>query len=176
MAPSELSRLALSLTKEVSGEEEEAESRDMAEAEGELDSSQLEVLSEAPVGVLGAAVLTSAATFCCGGQEAASKLQLSDETEKSSMKSQTAGANHHPSERWFGFFCSFSLLQFSPCSLFAFSASEVLSWESWESDVRAAAGSAVFRKEKGRGRPSAGGGQNLNQKGCLACPFTRQVQ
>ncbi|XP_070834949.1 nuclear receptor coactivator 7 isoform X2 [Chaetodon trifascialis] len=90
VAPSELSKLALSLTKEVSGEEEEAESRDMAEAEEELNNSRLEVLSEASVGVLGAAVLSSAATFCCGGQEVASQLQRSDDTEKSCMKSQTA--------------------------------------------------------------------------------------
>ncbi|XP_029316323.1 nuclear receptor coactivator 7 isoform X2 [Cottoperca gobio] len=92
VAPSDLSSLALSLTKEVSGEEE-AESRDMAEAEVELDSSPLEVLPEA-VGGLGVAVLSSAATFCCGGQEVASKVKkellLSDETGKSSVKSQTA--------------------------------------------------------------------------------------
>ncbi|XP_051252276.1 oxidation resistance protein 1 isoform X2 [Dicentrarchus labrax] len=90
VAPSELSSQALSLTKEVSGEEEEAESRDMAEAEGELDSSPLEVLSEASVGVLGVAVLSSAATFCCGGQEAASKLLHSEETQKTSVRSESA--------------------------------------------------------------------------------------
>lgn len=85
-APSDLSSLALSLTKEVS-ENEEAESRDMAEAERELDSSPLEVLSEASVGALGVA-------FCCGGQEAASNVKTellhTDEAEKSSVKSQTA--------------------------------------------------------------------------------------
>ncbi|XP_027130604.1 oxidation resistance protein 1 isoform X2 [Larimichthys crocea] len=90
VAPSELTNLALSLTKEVSGEEEEAESRDMAEAECELDSSPIEVLSEASVGSLSVAVLSSAATFCCGGQEAASKLLHSDETVKPSVKSETA--------------------------------------------------------------------------------------
>uniref|UniRef100_UPI0037E7DEA4 oxidation resistance protein 1 isoform X2 n=1 Tax=Semicossyphus pulcher TaxID=241346 RepID=UPI0037E7DEA4 len=95
VALSDMSSLALSLTKEVSvEEEEEAESRDMAEAEGELDSSPLEGLSEASAGVLGVAVLSSAATFCCGGQEVPSKVkteQLStDETQKSSVKSQTA--------------------------------------------------------------------------------------
>nr|XP_046268609.1 nuclear receptor coactivator 7 isoform X2 [Scatophagus argus] len=89
VAPSELNSLALSLTKEASEEEEEAESRDMAEAEGELDSSPLEVLSEASVGVLGVAVLSSAATFCCGGQETESKLNT-EETEKASVKSETA--------------------------------------------------------------------------------------
>ncbi|KAM8737017.1 oxidation resistance protein 1 isoform 2-T2 [Acanthopagrus schlegelii] len=89
-APSALS-LDLSLTKEASAEEEEAESRDMAEAEEELNSSPLEVLSEASVGVLGVAVLSSAATFCCGGQEAASNLRHSDEKDKSTVKSNTAG-------------------------------------------------------------------------------------
>ncbi|XP_031137895.1 nuclear receptor coactivator 7 isoform X3 [Sander lucioperca] len=86
LPPSDLSSVALSLTTEVSGEEE-AESRDMAEAEGELDSSPLEVLSEASVGGLGVAVLSSAATFCCGGQEV---LLHTDEKGKSSVKSQTA--------------------------------------------------------------------------------------
>lgn len=96
VAPSDLSSLALGLTREVSVEEE-AESRDMAEAEGELDSSPLEVLSEASVGGLGVAVLSSAATFCCGGQEAASKVKKEllqmDEAGKSSVKSLTAGMN-----------------------------------------------------------------------------------
>ncbi|XP_056249133.1 oxidation resistance protein 1 isoform X2 [Seriola aureovittata] len=91
-ASSELSSLALSLTKEVSGDEE-VESRDMAEAEREFDSSPLEVLSEESVSGLGVAVLSSAATFCCGGQEVASKLKTellhTDDTEKTN-KSQTA--------------------------------------------------------------------------------------
>ncbi|KAI3367670.1 hypothetical protein L3Q82_026501 [Scortum barcoo] len=96
VAPSDLSSLALSLTKEAPGEEEEeeeeeGESRDMAEVEGELDSSPLEVLSEASAGVLGVAVLSSAATFCCGGQEAPRKVKAdTDRTEASSVKSQTA--------------------------------------------------------------------------------------
>lgn len=112
VAHSELSNLALGLTKEVSGEEEEAESRDMAEAERELDGSPLGVLSEASVGVL-----SSAATFCCGGQEVASKLRPG-ETEKSSVKSETAGTHvdRDPSERSLIFFFSFSLPQFSPFS------------------------------------------------------------
>lgn len=88
-APSDLSSLALSLTKDISGNDQ-AESRDMAEAELELDSSPLEVLSEASVGALGVA-------FCCGGQEAVSNVKMellhSDEAEKSSVKSQTAGTN-----------------------------------------------------------------------------------
>lgn len=91
---SDLSSLGLSLTKDVS-EEEETESRDMAEAELELDSSPLEVLSEVSVGGLGAVVLNSAATFCCGGQEAESKMKIelvhSDETKMSDVKSQAAG-------------------------------------------------------------------------------------
>lgn len=102
-----MSSLALSLTKEVSGEEEEeAESRDMAEAEGELNTHPLEVLSEASAGVL-----SSAATFCCGGQETASKVKTelphADETDKSSVKSQTAGTNVNsdPSVRDGSFFC-----------------------------------------------------------------------
>lgn len=107
-APSELS-LALSLTKKASAEEEEAESRDMAEAEEELNNSPLEVQSEASVGVLGVAVLSSAATFCCGGQEAASKLRHSDEKDKSTVKKNTAGTSviYGPSERFF--LCLFSL-------------------------------------------------------------------
>ncbi|XP_041668381.1 nuclear receptor coactivator 7 isoform X2 [Cheilinus undulatus] len=97
VAPSDLSGLALSLTKEVSveeEEEEEAESRDMAEAEGELDKSPPEGLLEEPTGVLGVAVLSSAATFCCGGQEAERRGKMEqrsrDDREKSSVKSQTA--------------------------------------------------------------------------------------
>lgn len=92
-APADVSRLALSLTKEVS-EDEEAESKDMAEAEQELDSSPLEVLTEASVGSLGVAVLSSAATFCCGSQEVTSKVNMdqlqSEEMEKTSVKNQTA--------------------------------------------------------------------------------------
>lgn len=93
-APADLSKLALSPTKEVS-EDEEAESKDMAEVEQELDSSPLEVLTEASVGSL--AVLSSAATFCCGSQEVASKVNMdqlqSEEMEKTSVKNQTAGLN-----------------------------------------------------------------------------------
>ncbi|KAL3049297.1 hypothetical protein OYC64_008707 [Pagothenia borchgrevinki] len=93
LAPSDLSSLALSLTKEVSGEEE-AESRDMEEVEGELDSSPPELLCESSDGGLGVSVLSGAATFCCGAPEAASKVRtgllLNDETGKISVKSQTA--------------------------------------------------------------------------------------
>lgn len=86
----DLSSLALSLTTDVS-EEEELESRDMAEAELELDGSSLKVLSEASVGALGVAVLSSAATFCCGGDEAERKAR----TEPlHTAKSQAAGTAH----------------------------------------------------------------------------------
>lgn len=61
VAHSEFSSMALGL-------EEEAGSRDMAEAEKELDAQ-----SEVSVGVLGVAVLSSAATFCCRGQEVVNK-------------------------------------------------------------------------------------------------------
>ncbi|XP_030574571.1 nuclear receptor coactivator 7 isoform X2 [Archocentrus centrarchus] len=92
-AASDLSSLALNLTKEVS-EDEEAESRDMAEAERELASSPVEVLAEASVGSLGVAVLSSAATFCCGSQEVASKANMdllhAGKREKTSVKNQTA--------------------------------------------------------------------------------------
>ncbi|KAF7660526.1 hypothetical protein LDENG_00280310 [Lucifuga dentata] len=91
-APSDLrSGLTLSLSREAFGDEE-AEIRDMVEAERELDSSPLEVLSEQSVGALGVAVLSSAATFCCGGQDTGSKvrMELLHKREKS-MKSQTTG-------------------------------------------------------------------------------------
>lgn len=62
----------------------------MAEAERELDSSPLEVLSDASVGPLGV-------TFCCGGQETPSNVKTellhTNKTEKFSVKSQTAGMN-----------------------------------------------------------------------------------
>ncbi|XP_062253017.1 nuclear receptor coactivator 7 isoform X2 [Platichthys flesus] len=74
-ASSDLSSLALSLTKEVSGDEE-AESRDMR--------CPLELLSEASVGGLGVGVLSSGTSFCGGGQELANtKLMQADDTEKS---------------------------------------------------------------------------------------------
>ncbi|XP_031703698.1 nuclear receptor coactivator 7 isoform X1 [Anarrhichthys ocellatus] len=124
VAASDLSRLALSLTKEVSGEEEEeAESRDMAEAEVELDSSPLEVLSEASEGDLGVADLSGAATFCCGGQEAVSKVKTeplhTDETGMPSEKSRTAGTdvNRDLSQRWLIVFVSIFLRHESALAL-----------------------------------------------------------
>ncbi|XP_061599849.1 nuclear receptor coactivator 7 isoform X2 [Cololabis saira] len=62
-APSNLPSVAFSFSKEVC-EDEEAESRDMAEVEQELENSPHEELSSG-----GLDVLSSAATFCCGGQE-----------------------------------------------------------------------------------------------------------
>ncbi|XP_017266313.1 oxidation resistance protein 1 isoform X2 [Kryptolebias marmoratus] len=67
-------------------EEEEAEGRDVVQAERELGCSSLEVLSEESAG--GLAVLSSAATFCCGGQETDCK--EAPDTERSSVKSQSA--------------------------------------------------------------------------------------
>lgn len=87
VAHSELSSLAQGPTKEVS---EEAEGRDVLETERESAGSPTGVLSEASV--LGVGVLSSAATFCCGGQEVTNK-PGGDETDKSSVKSETAGAN-----------------------------------------------------------------------------------
>ncbi|XP_072220804.1 oxidation resistance protein 1 isoform X2 [Leuresthes tenuis] len=87
-APSDLPCLALSLTREVS-EDEESDSKDMAEAEQELECSPPRVQSEESAG--GLAVLSSAATFCCGGQEVASKMKTDLlDTEKSSANSQMA--------------------------------------------------------------------------------------
>ncbi|KAM9355710.1 nuclear receptor coactivator 7 isoform 2-T2 [Pholidichthys leucotaenia] len=68
--------------KEVS-EDEETESRDMAEAERELDSSPID-------GGLGVSVLSSAATFCCGGQEEANVVRTdTDEAGKFCVKSRS---------------------------------------------------------------------------------------
>lgn len=173
---SDLSSLGLSLTKDVS-EEEEMESRDMAEAELELDSSPLEVLSEASVGGLGAVVLNSAATFCCGGQEAESKMKMellhNDDTQTSNVKSQTTGTIDDDDL----FSCFHSLFPNSTSVFFLFSSTaNVISRWFWESDVCAAAGSAARRKEKRCRRSSSGVNQNFTAKGCMACPFTREVQ
>ncbi|XP_020569147.1 oxidation resistance protein 1-like isoform X3 [Oryzias latipes] len=59
-------------------EEEEAESRDMAEVEQELDGNSPGELSEKSVG--GLAVLSSAASLCCGGQEEAGKASADSQT------------------------------------------------------------------------------------------------
>lgn len=57
-------------------EEEEPESRDMAEVEKELDSGLLDGLYEPAV----ATVLNSTAAFCCGGPEATSELSREEAT------------------------------------------------------------------------------------------------
>lgn len=136
-------------------EEEEAESRDMAEAEMEMEMegsprgapSEPSELSEPSVGALGVAVLSSAATLCCGVHDVANKKPHADEAEKSSVKGETAGTKVKPSERCFSiFFCNL------PPALFAPSAPEVSS-QSRQSDVCAVAGSAACREEEGCGRP-----------------------
>uniref|UniRef100_A0A1A8KBG7 TLDc domain-containing protein n=1 Tax=Nothobranchius kuhntae TaxID=321403 RepID=A0A1A8KBG7_NOTKU len=77
------------LSKEVSEGEGEEESRDMVEAERELNASPLKALSEETVGSL--AVLSSAATFCCGGKETASQVKTEPpDSEESSIKSPSA--------------------------------------------------------------------------------------
>ncbi|KAM6912244.1 oxidation resistance protein 1 [Xenentodon cancila] len=83
-APSNLPRLALSLSKEVS-EDEEAESRDMADVERELDNSPHEELSE--VSTAGLDVLSSAATFCCGGQDSTSQVKTELQDTKTPRRS-----------------------------------------------------------------------------------------
>ena len=85
-APLNLPSLTLSLTKEVS-EDEESESRDMAEVERELESGPGGG-SEVPSG--GLDVLSSAASFCCGAQEPTSKVT----TEPRDAKSQTKSMSH----------------------------------------------------------------------------------
>lgn len=71
-------------------EEEEAESRDMAEVEQELDGNSPGELSEKSVG--GLAVLSSAASLCCGGQEEAGKASADSQTPGGSTFSFTS--NH----------------------------------------------------------------------------------
>ncbi|XP_058470705.1 nuclear receptor coactivator 7 isoform X1 [Solea solea] len=88
-ASSELSSLALGPTREAAGGDAEAESRDMAEAERMLDSSLLELLSDSSVGGVGVAVLSSAASFCCVGQEVTSAVKPGDDKGPLHVKSQT---------------------------------------------------------------------------------------
>ncbi|XP_016893617.1 oxidation resistance protein 1 isoform X3 [Cynoglossus semilaevis] len=89
----DMSSLALSLTKEVCGHEEEAEGRDRAAAERELDRSPPELLSEGSVSGLGVAVLSSAASFCCGGQETTGRVMQQTEVQgKLNVKSQSTGS------------------------------------------------------------------------------------
>lgn len=84
----------MSLTKEVCGHEEEAEGRDRAAAERELDRSPPELLSEGSVSGLGVAVLSSAASFCCGGQETTGRVMQQTEVQgKLNVKSQSTGRN-----------------------------------------------------------------------------------
>lgn len=85
--PSRVSAVAsdlsvVSLTKDAPEEEAEA---------AELENSPLEVRSEACVGGLGAVVLNSAATFCCGGQEAEKKATTTEPTEPSDVDGHATG-------------------------------------------------------------------------------------
>ena len=92
------SSLTLSLSKGGSEEEEEEgadrESRD--EAERQREGSPLEELAVQSAGPLGVAVLSSAATFCCGGQETAGNkvkmelVHLNDKEKEFHLKNQTS--------------------------------------------------------------------------------------
>ncbi|KAM3871230.1 oxidation resistance protein 1 [Diretmus argenteus] len=93
------SSLALSLSKEFL-ENEPTESRDMAKVERELTSSPLEELVEQSAGAVGVAVLSSAATFCCGGQEEGNKVKMEPlHTNDTDVKSQTAAPRRPSSGR-----------------------------------------------------------------------------
>jgi len=172
LAASDLSRLALSRTKEVSREEEDAESRDMAKAEVELESSPLEVLSEPPGGDLGVAVLSSAATVCCGGQEAESKVTTellhTDETGMSSEKSPTAGTdvNQDRSQRWLIVLFLFFFTTTQPLLFVLLSAPRRSSAVNPGSlmFVRLRVQSSAGRKKKGAGGLQLGSSQPLQRR------------
>lgn len=145
--------LALSLTREVSGEEEESESRDMEEAEGELDGS-----------------CSNTATFCSGGQGTAST-QHTVETKPS----ETASKN-----------VKLAIITVTSCLshplvltvglLLTLSAAEVIYLQRRQFDVRAAAVSVAFRKEKEPRSPPDRVCQDFTQTGCLARPVTGEVR
>lgn len=130
-APSVLPSPSLGLTKE-----EETESRDMAAVEAGLDSGSLEVQPEDPLGSL--TVLSSAATFCCGGPEA----ELPD-AEKSA-ESETTDGKICPTFTSAAFDRSASLLEVCLLS----SSSEAIGGKSREFDVCTTAGSVVCSKEE----------------------------
>ncbi|XP_046871748.1 nuclear receptor coactivator 7 [Hypomesus transpacificus] len=98
------SSLTLSLSKGGSEEEEEEgadrESRD--EAERQREGSPLEELAVQSAGPLGVAVLSSAATFCCGGQETAGNkvkmelVHLNDKEKEFHLKNQTSSSRTFP--------------------------------------------------------------------------------
>lgn len=154
-----------SLTEKVA---EEAGSRDVVETTKESTGSPLEP------SVLGVGVLSSAATFCCGGQEATNKAGGSD-----AEKSCTAGASVKPGLLETSLISHIFHLpqEFSPFSLRLPSRPrDVVRVQSGRCDVCSAAGSAVCRKGKGGGKPSAGRHQGFAQTGCLARPVTREVR
>ncbi|CAB1330640.1 unnamed protein product [Coregonus sp. 'balchen'] len=85
------SALALSL---VQGVSEEEKSSDMAEWQLEGKGSPLEELVMQSSGAVGVAVLSSTATFCCGGQEAAgTRMELVD---REGMEKQQSVRNQTP--------------------------------------------------------------------------------
>ncbi|XP_041703055.1 nuclear receptor coactivator 7 isoform X1 [Coregonus clupeaformis] len=93
------SALALSL---VQGVSEEEKSSDMAEWQLEGKGSPLEELVMQSSGAVGVAVLSSTATFCCGGQEAAGTgMELVDREgmeKQQSVRNQTPGPSRLSSE------------------------------------------------------------------------------
>lgn len=144
---SELAGLALSLTKEVSGVEEEADSRDMEEAEAELDR-----------------ISNHTATFCSGGQGTAST-QHTVETKPP----ETAGKNLKL------VWSSWQLLMITVGCLFIPSAAEVV-LQRRRFDVRAAAVWIAFRKEMEPRSPPDRVCQDFTQTGRLARPVTGEVR
>ncbi|XP_056151797.1 nuclear receptor coactivator 7 isoform X2 [Lampris incognitus] len=94
------SSLALGLNRDVS-EDEWLDSNDMAEAERQMRDSPLDELVEQSTGALGVAVLSSAATFCCGGQDVGGKVKTeplpTDEAEKESYVKYQLAVPHRPS-------------------------------------------------------------------------------
>lgn len=162
-ALSELSSLTAGLTEEAV---EEAESRDTVETEKGSTGSPLEP------SVLGVGVLSSAATFCCGGQEGTNKPGGCD-AETSCTKSDTAGTAVKQSRSGTAFIFHI----FHPSSsLFASRSRDVIRVQSGRCDVCSAAGSAVCREEDDPGRSSAGGHQGFAQTGCVARPVAREVR
>lgn len=154
-----------SLTEEVA---EEAGSRDVAKTKKEPTGGSL----EPPV--LGVGVLSSAATFCCGGQEV-TKVPGRGDVEKSC----TTGTSVTPGllETSLILHVFRPALEFTPVSLPLPSRFwDLVRVQSGQCDVCSAAGSAVCRNEKGCGRPSAWGHQGFAHTGCLARPVSREVR
>lgn len=134
-ATSELrSALALSL---VQGFSEEERSSDMAEWQLEGKGSPLEELAVQSSRTVGGAVLSSAATFCCGGQEAAGtgnkvRMELVDREgtkKQQSVWNQTPGKERNQVNRLLSWFYpkEYCLVNFSPSFPLSFHLSLVLS-------------------------------------------------